>query len=81
DIITYRLDGQMMYVPLTDDFPKALEYARKAFHKLKEIEDKQISFSLTVVTGDQRHSVGITPVAWPNLVRHLARYEIIDIRI
>ncbi|KAL4071367.1 hypothetical protein V8B97DRAFT_1917582 [Scleroderma yunnanense] len=81
DVITYRLDDKMMYVPLDFNWGEALRHARRAFEKLAKIDEKRITFSVNIVKEGQRSSVGITPSAWQSVASHLARYEIIDITI
>ncbi|KAF9228367.1 PIN domain-like protein [Gyrodon lividus] len=79
DIVTYRFNGEMMYVPVAQDYPEALAHVRAAFPQLKKLKDSSITLSLNVITGDHRQSVGITAAAWPKMISHLSRYEVIDI--
>ncbi|KAF8839419.1 hypothetical protein BDN67DRAFT_1003712 [Paxillus ammoniavirescens] len=58
---------------------QALAYARDAFSSLKGHKDSAITLSLNVINGAHRQSVGITAAAWPKIILHLSRYEVIDI--
>ncbi|KAG1716203.1 hypothetical protein ID866_943 [Astraeus odoratus] len=81
DVVTYRLDDKMIYVPLDYNWRQALAHARHSFEKLSGVDEKRITFSLNVINDGQRRSVGISPSAWRSVASHLARYEIIDIRV
>ena len=97
DIVTYRFNGELMYVPLAPDYnvspalrtpnhndqpeiQQALSHARDAFPQLKELRDASLSLSLTAPTQGQKY-VGITALAWPKLITHIPRYQIIDVHI
>ncbi|KIK81543.1 hypothetical protein PAXRUDRAFT_832774 [Paxillus rubicundulus Ve08.2h10] len=79
DIITYRHGGGMMYVPVAESYSQAIAHARNAFSPLKQLQDSAITLSLNVINGTHRQSVGITAAAWPKIILHLSRYEVIDI--
>ncbi|KIJ15476.1 hypothetical protein PAXINDRAFT_114601 [Paxillus involutus ATCC 200175] len=79
DIVTYRYEGNMMYVPVAQNYPQALAFAREAFPSLKRLQDSAITLSLNVINGSHRQSVGITAAAWPKIILHLSRYEVVDI--
>ncbi|KAG2754023.1 hypothetical protein P692DRAFT_20854473 [Suillus brevipes Sb2] len=82
DVITYRLNNQMMYVPPAESFDQAVTFARSAFEgDLTGIDKSRISFSLNVLANGKQSSVGISRVAWSTIMSHLARYEIIDVHI
>ncbi|KAF9238330.1 hypothetical protein BU15DRAFT_62538 [Melanogaster broomeanus] len=83
DIITYRLEDEMMYVPVAPNYKQAIGYVRDAFPNLKEVKDSSITLTriANVMIGSQQPSVGITAAVWPRMIPHLLRYEVIDIRI
>ncbi|KAG1865910.1 hypothetical protein DFJ58DRAFT_154717 [Suillus subalutaceus] len=82
DVITYRFNNKMMYVPPAENFDQAVTFARSAFESdLTGIDKSQISFSLNVLANGKQSSVGISSVAWSRMMSHLARYEIIDIHV
>ncbi|KAG1740881.1 uncharacterized protein EDB91DRAFT_1081945 [Suillus paluster] len=82
DVITYRLNNQMMYVPPAQSFDQAVTFARSAFETdLTGIDKSRISFSLNVLANGKQGSVGISSVAWPTIMSRLARYEIIDVHV
>ncbi|KIJ65868.1 hypothetical protein HYDPIDRAFT_109926 [Hydnomerulius pinastri MD-312] len=80
-IITYRYNGKMTYVCLAPSFAEAVALAQSDVEGLAGISANRITFSLTVVTGNNHQSVGISPSAWPQMSAHLTRYEIIDIHV
>ncbi|KAG0699357.1 hypothetical protein DFH29DRAFT_809202, partial [Suillus ampliporus] len=81
DVITYRLNNQMMYVPPAQSFDQS-HLPRSAFESdLTGIDKGRISFSLNVLAHGKQSSVGISSVAWPTIMSHLARYEIIDVHV
>ncbi|KAG2074753.1 hypothetical protein BDR04DRAFT_115582 [Suillus decipiens] len=80
DVITYRFNNQMIYVPPAESFDQAVTFARSAFENdLTGIDKSRISFSLNVLANGKQSSVGISRVAWSRIMSHLARYEIIDV--
>ncbi|KAG1817971.1 uncharacterized protein BJ212DRAFT_1347997 [Suillus subaureus] len=82
DVITYRLNNRMVYVPPAQSFDKAVALARSAFESdLTEIDKSQISFSLNVLVNGKRSSASISREAWSTVMSHLARYEIIDVHV
>ncbi|KAG1781879.1 hypothetical protein EV702DRAFT_491318 [Suillus placidus] len=82
DVITYRFNDQMMYVPIAENFDQAVTFARSAFKgDLTGIDKSRISFSLNVIANGKQSSVGITRGAWSAVMSHLARYEIVDVHV
>ncbi|KAG2347542.1 hypothetical protein BDR05DRAFT_958283 [Suillus weaverae] len=82
DIITYRLNDQMMYVPLAKNFDQAVTFARSAFEgDLTGIDKSRISLSLNVMANGKQSSVCISRAAWSAITSHLVRYEIVDVHI
>ncbi|KAJ8591331.1 hypothetical protein M405DRAFT_735320 [Rhizopogon salebrosus TDB-379] len=82
DVITYRLNNKMMYVPPAQSFDQAVTFARSAYESdLNGVDQSQICFSLNVIAQGRHSSVGITSEAWPSVVSRLARYEIIDLHV
>jgi len=82
DVITYRLNNKMMYVPPAQSFDQAVTFARSAYESdLNGVDQSRISFSLNVIAQGRHSSVGITSEAWPSVVSRLARYEIIDLHV
>lgn len=97
DIVTYRYNGELVYVPASPNYPvrpsllskfvstdvftriqQALAHVRNAFPQLKHLRDASLSLSLTAPSQAQK-CVGISALAWPKLVVHMARYQIIDV--
>ncbi|KAJ8586425.1 hypothetical protein M405DRAFT_695724, partial [Rhizopogon salebrosus TDB-379] len=82
DIITYRLNNKMMYVPPAQNYDQAVIFARSAFERdLNGVDNSRISFWLNVLANGKQTSVSIVPAAWPSVVSRLARSEIIDVHI
>ncbi|KAG2137196.1 hypothetical protein BD769DRAFT_1664097 [Suillus cothurnatus] len=82
DVITYRLNNRMIYVPPAQSFDKAVALAKSAFESdLTGIDKSRISFSLNVLANGKQSSAGISREAWSAVVSHLARYEIIDVHV
>ncbi|KIM63870.1 hypothetical protein SCLCIDRAFT_1213657 [Scleroderma citrinum Foug A] len=81
DVITYRHEDKMVYVPLDSNWPEALRHAQSAFETLARVDGKRISFSVNLIRDGQRKTVRISPSAWRSVSSHLARYEIIDIEV
>ncbi|KAG1901013.1 uncharacterized protein F5891DRAFT_951456 [Suillus fuscotomentosus] len=82
DVITYRLNNKMMYVPPAESFDQAVTFARSAFEgDLTGIDKSRISFSLNVLANGKQSSVGISSAAWSKIMSHLAQYEIIDVHV
>ncbi|KAI6112028.1 hypothetical protein EDD16DRAFT_1189412 [Pisolithus croceorrhizus] len=79
DVIMYRLEDKMMYVPLDYDWKEALSQARRAFESLAKVDDGRITFSMDVISDGRRRSIGISPSAWRSIASRLTRYEVINI--
>ncbi|KAG9312041.1 hypothetical protein JVU11DRAFT_7320 [Chiua virens] len=85
DIITYRYKDQLVYVPVSANYIQAISHARDAFPQLKRHRETSLSLSLTApsVTRDHREQkpVGISAAAWPKLITHMSRYQVIDVHV
>ncbi|KAJ8588827.1 hypothetical protein M405DRAFT_768598 [Rhizopogon salebrosus TDB-379] len=82
DVVTYRLNNQMIYVLPAQSFDQAILFARSAFEsELTGVHNSRISFSLNVLANGKQTSMGISSVAWTAVVSHLERYEIIDVHV
>ncbi|KAF8141270.1 hypothetical protein EV363DRAFT_1443253 [Boletus edulis] len=80
DILTYRYDRQLVYVPVAPSYNEALSHARDAFPQLKDLHDASLSLSLLAPTsGHAPNCIGISAPAWPKLVAHMSRYQIVDV--
>ncbi|KAF8551022.1 hypothetical protein OG21DRAFT_1487314 [Imleria badia] len=77
DILTYRYNEKLVYVPATPDYSQALSHARDAFPQLKDLQDASLSLSLST----PKKFVAISAPAWPKLVAHMSRYQIIDVQV
>ncbi|KAH0831373.1 hypothetical protein J3R83DRAFT_14036 [Lanmaoa asiatica] len=76
DIVTYRYNGELVYVPVAPNYLEALAYARQAFPQLR---DSALSLSMT--SGQVEGFVGISELAWPKLIQHMLRYQVIDVHV
>jgi len=82
DIVTYRLNGKMVYVTPAANYEQALDFAQKVFrNQLGAISRDRISFSVTVMTNGDRRPVRIAEMAWGAVVATLQCYEIIDVHV
>ncbi|EJD08553.1 uncharacterized protein FOMMEDRAFT_151421 [Fomitiporia mediterranea MF3/22] len=81
ELITYRLDQEMVYVQPANDFEEALNYAQSVFPQLFAVPRSRIAFAVNVRVNGILRPVRIAPMAWPRVRRSLATYEIIDISI
>ncbi|KAG2352322.1 hypothetical protein BDR07DRAFT_1438170 [Suillus spraguei] len=88
DVITYRLNNRMVYVPqprtstLAQLFQQAVTFARSAFEgDLTGIDKSRISFSLNVLANGKKSSVNISREAWSTIMSHLVQYEIVDVHV
>ncbi|KAG2043710.1 hypothetical protein BDR03DRAFT_939702 [Suillus americanus] len=82
DIVTYRLNNRMTYVPTAESFDQAVTFARSAFESdLTGIDKSRISFSLNVLANGKQRSVDISCGAWSTIMSHLTRYEIVDVHV
>ncbi|TFK51128.1 hypothetical protein OE88DRAFT_1808611 [Heliocybe sulcata] len=80
DIVTYRYEGEMVYVPPAQNHQDAIRLARSEFGEpLRHVFDRQISFSVNSVVHHETRSVRISPLSWPTVMSTLSRYEIIDV--
>jgi len=79
DIVTYRYNEKLVYVPVAHDYIQALAHARVAFPQLSKLSDASLSLSLTS-PGQEHKLVGISAPAWPKLVAHMSRFQVIDVR-
>ncbi|KAG8221327.1 hypothetical protein J3R82DRAFT_1495 [Butyriboletus roseoflavus] len=79
DIVTYRYNGELMYVPVAPNYIQALSYARSSFPQLKRLRGASLSLSLPASAHEQL--VGISALAWPKLITHMTRYQVIDVHV
>jgi len=82
EVITYNLNGKMVYVPPAQSYEQALDFAQKEFSDdLHNIKRDQISFSVLVHAEKSLRSVRIGAMAWPAVVSNLKRFEIVEVRV
>ncbi|KAI5118966.1 hypothetical protein M0805_009377 [Coniferiporia weirii] len=81
ELVTYRLDNEMVYVSPASDFDEALSYAQKVFPQLAGIARERIAFSVNVRVGGALRAVRIAPMAWERVLKSLATYEIVDLSV
>ncbi|EJD08445.1 uncharacterized protein FOMMEDRAFT_16806 [Fomitiporia mediterranea MF3/22] len=81
ELVTYRLDQDMVYVQPAHNFEEALNYAQSVFPQLCDVPRSRIAFAVNVRVNGVLRTVRIAPMAWPRVLRSLATYEIIDISI
>ena len=102
DILTYRYEGELVYVPVAPDYivspvlynilssevdagdwmQQALSHARDAFPQLKGLGDASLSLSMTLTSpGITQQFARISALAWPKLIVHMSRYQIIDVQV
>ncbi|EKM53462.1 uncharacterized protein PHACADRAFT_259868 [Phanerochaete carnosa HHB-10118-sp] len=81
-ILTYRWDGQMVYVKAAPTFELAADRARQSYADLADVQSERISFYVTAsVKKDESTRVRISPSAWTLITSGLPDYEILDIQI
>lgn len=81
EIIAYRFNDCVVYVPPAKSFHQAVIFARSAFDDLTGVDKSRISFSLNVQVNGKMTSVNIDHGAWPTITSHLVQYEIIDVHV
>lgn len=59
---------------------QALSHARNAFPQLKGLRHASLSLAV-VAPGHKEKFVGISAPAWPTLIAHMSRYQIIDVQV
>lgn len=81
ELVTYRLDSEMVYVEPAKDIEEAINFAQGVFPQLVGVARSQIAFSVNVRVNGALKTVRIAPMAWSRVLRSLATYEIIDISL
>ncbi|THH03104.1 hypothetical protein EW145_g6528 [Phellinidium pouzarii] len=81
DIVTYRLDNEMVYVQPAPDFEEALNYAMTVFPQLAHVARDRIAFSVNVRVNGTLRTVRIASMAWERVLKSLSTYEIVDISV
>jgi len=82
EVVTYRLNGKMVYVTPAKSYEQALDFAQNEFaDELRHIKRDRISFSVLVHAEKTYRSVRIGAMAWPAVVSNLKRYEIIEVHV
>ncbi|KAH8115469.1 hypothetical protein DFH11DRAFT_1743049 [Phellopilus nigrolimitatus] len=80
ELVTYRLDNEMVYVQPTSDFEHSTTH-KAFFHNLQHVARERIAFSVNVRVGSMLRTVRIAPMAWGRVLHSLATYEIVDLSI
>ncbi|EIW80755.1 hypothetical protein CONPUDRAFT_144699 [Coniophora puteana RWD-64-598 SS2] len=81
DIVTYRHEGEMVYVQPPQSHEQAVCIAREVYPRLASVDARRIAFAVNVINGVNSRTVRISPHAWSKMMSHLLRYEVIDIQI
>ncbi|KAL5521761.1 hypothetical protein ACEPAF_2509 [Sanghuangporus sanghuang] len=81
ELVTYSLNGEMVYVEPARDYEQALDFAQNVFPQLVEISRTRIGFLVNVRVNGALRKVRIAPMAWPRVLQSLATYEIIELSI
>ncbi|KAL5514201.1 hypothetical protein ACEPAG_2289 [Sanghuangporus baumii] len=81
ELVTYTLNGEMVYVEPARDYEQALDFAQSVFPQLAEISRTRIGFLVNVRVNGALRKVRIAPMAWPRVLQSLATYEIIELFI
>ncbi|KAI0629082.1 hypothetical protein C8Q77DRAFT_1066591 [Trametes polyzona] len=81
DILTYRYNGSMVYVPPAATYEEGVQYALQVFPELAPIEPSRIVISISGLVNQKRQLIRISPMAWKTVVFSRARYEVLDITI
>ncbi|KAL6306862.1 hypothetical protein BKA93DRAFT_712835, partial [Sparassis latifolia] len=79
DIITYRLEGKMVYVTPAETYEEGVTFAKAVFEELSGVHPERITFSVSVNMPGGGRTVQISPMAWRAVVSTLAQYEIVDL--
>ncbi|KAI0026729.1 hypothetical protein K488DRAFT_22058, partial [Vararia minispora EC-137] len=77
ELLTYRLDNKLAYVPASQNYDEALAHASAAFPSLSTIPPARLSLNVP----GRSALVRVAPAAWPAVLRDLAKYEIVVLEI
>ncbi|KAI0759969.1 hypothetical protein BD413DRAFT_487045 [Trametes elegans] len=81
DILTYRYNGNMVYVTPGATHAEGVKFAQQVFPELAAVEPARIAISVNGLVNGQRQLVRISPMAWPTVVFSRARYEVLDVTV
>ncbi|KAK7691680.1 hypothetical protein QCA50_005079 [Cerrena zonata] len=84
DIITFRWNDKMVYVPPPASHQEAVDQAKEEFaEELAGFDDQQFCFTVAVTIGEEKEkqTVNISQRAWETLMPRLKQYEIVNISI
>lgn len=81
-VLTYRYNGQMMYVKAASTFEIAAQRARATYPDLADVPTARMSFYVTAsIKKGQQTRVRISPSAWSPIMSTLPAYEILEIEL
>jgi len=81
ELVTYRYEGEMVYVNPGSDYDEAITCALENFSSLEAAPRDHIAFFVKVRVGGALRSVRISRNAWSKVLTSLSTYEIIDISV
>ncbi|KAI9462611.1 hypothetical protein F5148DRAFT_1213109 [Russula earlei] len=83
DILTYCFATRMVYVTPGETYDQAIDIAQESFPELNDVERSRIGLEVRVVLSNQgeRKAAEIGRSAWSAVIRTLAQFEIVEIRV
>ncbi|KAH9846155.1 hypothetical protein C2E23DRAFT_744724 [Lenzites betulinus] len=81
DILTYRYNGNMVYVTPATTYDEGIQYARQVFPELADVAPTRIVISVLGNVNQQRQLIRIGPMAWKSVVFARARFEVLDVTL
>ncbi|KAI8974018.1 hypothetical protein BD414DRAFT_447787 [Trametes punicea] len=79
DIITYRYNGELVYVTPAATYEDGVQFARRVFPELASVHPDRVVISVNGIVNKERQLIRIGPMAWKTVMSSRARYEVLDI--
>ncbi|KAI0827845.1 hypothetical protein BC628DRAFT_1317341 [Trametes gibbosa] len=81
DVLTYRYNGNMVYVTPAPTYEEGVQYARQVFPELASVDPARIVISVNGLVNQHRQLIRIGPMAWKSVVFSRARFEVLDVTL
>lgn len=84
-VLTYRFNGELVYVPAAPDYAQAVDYAVCAFPSLslslgKDNADRS-RIALYVTRPPLGHKVRVSEFAWSLVAEDLSNYDVVEVEV
>ncbi|KAI0794272.1 hypothetical protein C8Q74DRAFT_1215626 [Fomes fomentarius] len=81
DVIAYRYNESLVYVPPAQSLQEAIELARQNYRELAGVNPDYIALYVNGLVGGERRKIRVSAMAWEPMLPKFRTFEVLDIAI